>query len=65
MKSKLTLFLFVDAFGWEVLKKNPLFLKGRIKDKMPLKTIFGYSSACDPSIITGKTPQEHGHWNSF
>ncbi|EDM28038.1 hypothetical protein LNTAR_11816 [Lentisphaera araneosa HTCC2155] len=64
-KEKLALFLFVDAFGWEILQKNSFFLKDKIIDKRKLETVFGYSSACDPSIISGKSPSEHGHWNSF
>jgi len=64
-KEKLALFLFVDAFGWELLKKHKKFMESKIVDKVRLKTFFGYSSACDPSIISGKMPSEHGHWNSF
>ena len=64
-KKRLALFLFVDAFGWELLKKHSFFMENKIVDRKPLRTIFGYSSACDPSIISGKMPSEHGHWNSF
>ncbi len=64
-KDKLSLFIFIDAFGWEVKRRNPGFLKGLIQDSKPLETIFGYSSACDPSIISGLTPSEHGLWTSY
>ena len=64
-KEKLALFLFVDAFGWEILKKHSFFLQDKLQDRKKLETVFGYSSACDPSIISGKSPSEHGHWNSF
>lgn len=64
-KDKLSLFIFIDAFGWEVKQRHPDFLKGLIKESKKLETILGYSSACDPSIISGLTPAEHGLWSSF
>ncbi|QBG48749.1 hypothetical protein EGM51_15575 [Verrucomicrobia bacterium S94] len=64
-KKKLSLFLFIDAFGWEVKQRNPDFLNDLILDSKPLETILGYSSACDPSIISGLTPSEHGLWSSY
>ncbi|MEI6890817.1 MAG: alkaline phosphatase family protein [Pontiella sp.] len=65
MKKKISLFLFIDAFGWEVRQRNPEFLKDLIQDSKPLETILGYSSACDPSIISGLTPSEHKLWSSY
>ena len=65
MKKKVSLFIFIDALGWEVLQAHPFFLSKRIQHKKPLKTILGYSSACDPSIISGLTPSQHGLWSSF
>jgi len=64
-KGKLSLFIFIDAFGWEVKQRHPAFLKGLIQDSKPLETILGYSGACDPSIISGLTPAEHGLWCSY
>jgi predicted AlkP superfamily pyrophosphatase or phosphodiesterase len=64
-KEKLSLFLFIDAFGWAVMERHPAFLKGLIQDSKPLETILGYSGACDPSIISGLTPAEHGLWCSY
>ena len=57
-KEKLSLFIFIDAFGWEVAQRHPEFLQGLIKDSKPLETILGYSSACDPSIISGRLPAD-------
>lgn len=62
--NKLSLFIFVDALGWEIFKRSS-FLKKFWVDRKPLKTILGYSSACDPSIISGRFPSQHGHWSSF
>lgn len=64
-KPKLSLFLFIDAFGREVFLRHPFFLKELIRDHRKLDTILGYSSACDPSIISGRLPSEHLMWSSF
>ena len=61
---KLSLFVFIDAFGWEILKKYP-FAEDLLSYRQPLHTIYGYSSTCDPTIITGKLPREHGHFSFF
>ena len=61
---KLAFYVFVDAFGYESYKQHG-FMKNTIKDIHPLKTVFGFSSAADPSILTGRYPDEHGHWSSF
>ncbi|NCF84800.1 MAG: hypothetical protein GWQ05_00975 [Verrucomicrobiaceae bacterium] len=63
-KDKLALYIFIDALGWEVIKERP-FLNDLARTKEPLGTIFGYSSSCDPSILTGKLPQEHEHFSFF
>ncbi len=63
--NKLALFIFIDAFGWEVYQRNRFFLEGKVKDAKRLETILGYSSACDPSIISGLLPEEHRMWSSF
>ena len=31
----------------------------------PLTSVFGYSSACVPSIMSGRWPEEHNHWSYF
>lgn len=64
-REKLSLFIFIDAFGWEIRQRHPNFLKGLVCAEKPLETILGYSSACDPSIISGLTPAEHGLWSSY
>lgn len=61
---KLSLFVFLDAFGWEILKQHQ-FLDDILVTKSPLHTVFGYSSTCDPTILTGKMPSDHGHFSFF
>lgn len=65
MTKKLSLYLFIDALGWEILERHPDFLKGVGSERRRLETVFGYSSACDPSIISGLLPNQHGLWSSF
>ncbi len=61
----LPLFVFIDALGWEVLQRHPWFLRDIAPQRKPLETILGYSSACDPSIISGLTPAQHKLWSSY
>ncbi|MFC1735271.1 alkaline phosphatase family protein [Candidatus Hydrogenedentota bacterium] len=60
----LTLCVFIDALGWELVKRYS-FLDDILVKKTPLETIFGYSSTCDPTILTGKMPREHNHFAFF
>jgi predicted AlkP superfamily pyrophosphatase or phosphodiesterase len=63
--TKIALFLFIDALGWEVAERYPSFLSSLTPLRKRLKTILGYSSACDPSIISGLLPSQHTLWSSF
>ena len=64
-KPSIGLFFFIDAFGWEVYQRNRFFLADQVHEARRLETILGYSSACDPSIISGLLPSEHRMWSSF
>jgi predicted AlkP superfamily pyrophosphatase or phosphodiesterase len=64
MADTLSLFVFIDALGWELLRNNP-FLDDVATIKAPLRTVFGYSATCDPTIITGLAPREHGHFSFY
>lgn len=59
------LFVFIDAFGWEFLKTHPSFLSEEAPHRSRLESVFGYSSTCDPTILTGLMPQDHGHFSFF
>jgi predicted AlkP superfamily pyrophosphatase or phosphodiesterase len=61
---RLALFVFIDALGWEILRHHS-FLKEEAPHQQPLESIFGYSSTCDPTIITGLMPSEHRHFSFF
>lgn len=63
-KKTLSIVTFIDALGWEVLKDRK-FMEQELPHRRPLRSVFGFSSACVPSILTGRTPREHGHWSFF
>lgn len=64
MKSVLPLFVFVDACGWEIIKQDP-FAKSFAPNRKRLASVFGYSSTCVPSILSGRWPDEHRNWCYF
>jgi len=64
MKQLLPLFVFIDACGWEIIKDRP-FAKAIAPNRKRLTSVFGYSSACVPSILSGRWPVEHRNWCYF
>jgi type I phosphodiesterase/nucleotide pyrophosphatase len=64
MKNVLPLFVFIDALGWEIIRDEP-FAAFCAPRRRRLTSVFGYSSACVPSIVSGKWPSEHHNWCYF
>jgi predicted AlkP superfamily pyrophosphatase or phosphodiesterase len=64
MKAVLPLFVFIDACGWEIIRNDP-FARGFAPYRRRLDSVFGYSSACVPSIVSGAWPEEHRNWCYF
>ena len=64
MKPVLPLFIFVDACGWEIIRNDP-FVRNCAPIRRKLTSVFGYSSACVPSILSGRWPDEHRNWCYF
>ena len=64
MKAVLPLFVFIDACGWEIIKDDP-FARDLAPQRRRLQSVFGYSSACIPSILSGRRPAEHRNWCYF
>jgi predicted AlkP superfamily pyrophosphatase or phosphodiesterase len=62
--SKISIVVFIDALGWEVLKGRR-FMEEQLPFRRKLRSVFGFSSACIPSILTGKMPRDHLHWSFF
>jgi hypothetical protein len=61
---KVSIVVFIDALGWEVLRGRR-FLEDELPFRSKLRSVFGFSSACVPSILTGRLPRDHGHWSFF
>jgi len=61
---RISIFVFIDALGWEVLR-NRRFLEDELPWRRPVTSVLGYSSACVPSILTGRMPRDHGQWSFF
>lgn len=64
MKDRLALFIMVDACGWEIVKNDP-FAREFAPERKKLDSVFGYSSTCVPSILSGRWPVEHRNWCYF
>src|SRR5689334_17237733 len=64
MKSILPLFIFIDACGWEIVKDRP-FAGDLAPHRRRLGSVFAYSSACIPSMRSGRWPEEHRNWCYF
>ena len=65
MKQRLDLFIMIDACGWEIIKDRPHFLRTLAPHRRKLESVFGYSSTCVPSILSGRWLDEHHNWCYF
>lgn len=64
MKEVLPLFIMIDACGWEIVRNDP-FANNFAPTRKKLESVFGYSSTCVPSILSGRWPDEHRNWCYF
>lgn len=64
MTPSVDIFVFVDALGWELAWQRN-FLADMLPYRQKCETLLGYSCTCDPTILTGKLPCEHGHFSFF
>ena len=65
MKHKtIEIFLFVDALGWKIVNDHD-FLTSLLPHRKKIFMQYGYSSSAIPTILSGKTPAEHGHLGLF
>jgi predicted AlkP superfamily pyrophosphatase or phosphodiesterase len=64
MSRTLHLFIFADALGWKLVQHYKT-LKSVAPNQNECETLFGYSATCDPTILTGASPREHGHFSFF
>ena len=63
-KEKIEIFLFIDALGWKIVNDHS-FLADFLPHRKKISMQFGYSSSAIPTILSGKTPAEHGHLGLF
>lgn len=64
MKKKVSVFLFADALGWEIVEKYA-FMHKQFPYRKEILMQFGYSSAAVPTVLSGKTPDKHGHFSFY
>ena len=65
MKDKtIEIFLFIDALGWKIANDHK-FMEELLPHRKSAVMQFGYSSSAIPTILSGKTPAEHGHLGLF
>jgi hypothetical protein len=64
MGKKVTIFMFIDALGWEIVKEHN-FCTDKLPHRFPVKMQLGYSSTAIPTILSGKKPKEHKHFSFF
>lgn len=64
MKTRMELYLFIDALGWNIVREHG-FCRELLPYQAKVRTQFGYSSGAVPTILSGKTPREHGHFSCF
>jgi predicted AlkP superfamily pyrophosphatase or phosphodiesterase len=64
MGKRLTIFMFIDALGWEIINKHN-FCKETMPFRYPAKMQLGYSSTAIPTILSGKKPVEHKHFSFY
>jgi hypothetical protein len=64
MKPVLPLFIMIDAMGWEILRDDS-FGAAFAPRRKRLESVFGYSSTCVPSILSGRWPTQHRNWCYF
>ena len=64
MQNQVKIFLFSDALGYEIVQRYR-FMTDEFPVRLPVRTQFGYSSTCVPTILTGEPPTRHGHFSFF
>lgn len=64
MKKSIAIFMFIDALGWEILKKHS-FLEDLLPYRSAAMMQFGYSCTAIPTILSGKRPTEHKHLSFY
>ena len=64
MKPRIDIFIFADALGWAMASRRK-FAENLLPVRNRCETLLGYSATCDPTILTGAIPSDHGHFSFF
>jgi predicted AlkP superfamily pyrophosphatase or phosphodiesterase len=64
LPDKLLLVVLIDALGYGLVREHGAF-EFLQAGADPVESVCGYSSACLPSLLTGRPPVEHGHWAMY
>jgi hypothetical protein len=64
MDTSVHVFIYLTGPGWHIFKEHG-FLAGCCKYQYPVQAQLGCSYAALSTILTGKTPEEHGHFSSY
>jgi len=64
MSDSIHVFIYLTGPGWHILKEHG-FLTKYCKHQFPVQSQLGCSHAALSTTLTGKTPDEHGHFSSY
>jgi len=64
MNRRIDIFIFADALGWAMALRRR-FAENLLPVRNRCETLLGYSSTCDPTILTGALPAAHRHFSFF
>jgi len=60
---RLGVYVMIDALGFRFLREHEFMPE--LEFRVGLRTVLGYSCACQPTIFTGRLPHDHGHGAMF
>lgn len=60
---RLGVYVMIDALGFRFLRDHEFMPE--LEFRVGLRTVLGYSCACQPTIFTGRMPHDHGHGAMF
>jgi hypothetical protein len=58
-RGRVGLYIMIDALGYNFLRHHSFLPE--FEFRVGLRTVLGYSCACQPTLLSGLLPHEHGH----
>lgn len=58
-RRRMALMVMVDALGGRFLRENSFLPE--LEYRASLRTVLGFSCSCQPTLLSGRMPAEHGH----